>query len=470
MHGSFPFRLRTPPGHAWPALPLPEISQLWAAFLTIDQTQWLPADTIEQRQVDQVRVLLEHCARHVPYYRRLWSGAGLVPAQVQTLADFRRWPVLSRRTYQEQFTDFIAEALPPGTSEVSRTHTSGTTGIPIEISQTPAVGLWWFTCYLRDLDWCGIDPRGRLAAIRPFGKPGDDLGGLREGLARPTWNRQLDTLMETGPCHLMELLQEPRRQLAWLRQVDPDYLISYPSNLEFLASLAQEQGVRLPRLRLIQATAETLTAEAQARIESAFGVPVKTTYSCCEAGYLASPCPEGHGLHVHAENVLLEVLDESNQPCQPGQTGRVVLTPLHNLATPLVRYEIDDEATVGARPCPCGRGLPLLAAVLGKRRPLFRLPDGRWKNTAWLVRGLFDAAGFRQYQIIQRAADHLVFRLVPATGWTPDQEQRIRALAAEFLEGPARVEIQLVDRIELPTAGKLRDVICEAETRSPQES
>src|SRR5439155_10265812 len=132
----------------------------------------------------------------------------------------------------------------------------------------------------------------------------------------------------------------------------------------------REAGQRLPGLRAIQSIAEALTEEARASVEAAFGVPVKNLYSCMEAGYVASTCPEGHGLHVHAENVLLEVLDEQGRPCRPGETGRVVLTALHNFLTPFVRYEILDGATLGAERCPCGRGLPLLTGVQGRQRPV----------------------------------------------------------------------------------------------------
>src|SRR5208282_1975053 len=125
--------------------------------------------------------------------------------------------------------------------------------------------------------------------------------------------------------------------------------------------------------------------EAEARIERAFAAPVKNLFSCAEAGYLASPCPEGHGLHVHAENVILEVLDDADQPCRAGATGRVVLTVLHNFRAPFIRYEIGDLATRGPDRCPCGRGLPSLVRVLGKRRPMFRLAGNRWKHSSGLV-------------------------------------------------------------------------------------
>ena len=37
----------------------------------------------------------------------------------------------------------------------------------------------------------------------------------------------------------------------------------------------------------------------------------------------------------------------------------MVITDLHNFATPLIRYELGDYAEVGT-PCPTGRGLPVL--------------------------------------------------------------------------------------------------------------
>ena len=98
-------------------------------------------------------------------------------------------------------------------------------------------------------------------------------------------------------------------------------------------------------------------------------MPVKNLYSTTEAGYIASPCPSGTGLHVHSENVIAEVLDERDRPCAPGQTGRLVFTTLHNFLAPFIRYDILDEVTLASEPCPCGRGLPLWTRVEGRRHP-----------------------------------------------------------------------------------------------------
>jgi len=362
------FHLRTLPGYSWPALPNAALSQIWVAYLELSRSQWLPPDEIEKRQLDQVRTLLTHAAALVPYYRRALAEAGITPASIQTIVDFRKLPTLSRVTCQAQQADLVATTLPAGTVATGIAATSGASGVPLQVRKTNIVNLWWCACYLRDLEWCGIDPTGILAVIRPTGKTGDELKRACAGVILPCWLSSLQALIETGPCYTMDIQQDSSRQLEWLRQVAPDYLLSHAGNLDVLAGLMEAQGKAWPALRAIQSVAEPLTDRACKRIEAAFGVPVKNTYSCCEGGYLASPCPAGTGLHVHAENILLEVLDENGRPCRPGESGRVYITTLHNFLMPLIRYELGDEATPGPEQCPCGRGLPLLANVEGKRQ------------------------------------------------------------------------------------------------------
>lgn len=230
--------------------------------------------------------------------------------------------------------------------------------------------------------------------------------------------------------------------------------------LEPLAAMLKASGARLSRLRCVQAIAETLSDEACSRLQAAFGCRVHNLYSCSEAGYLASPCPEGHGLHVHAENVLLEVVDDLGQPCQPGQSGRVLLTTLHNFATPLLRYEILDHATVGPAVCPCGRGLPLLVRIDGKERPNFVLPSGQRRNSSSLIAVLHELPGFGQYQIIQETPRRVRLRLVPEPSWSDATRDALRATLHTFFEAPIDVEIELVERLPMTSTGKVRTVAC----------
>ncbi|MDX1946410.1 MAG: hypothetical protein SFU86_13500, partial [Pirellulaceae bacterium] len=169
--------------------------------------------------------------------------------------------------------------------------------------------------------------------------------------------------------------------------------------------------------------------------------------------------------------VILEVLDEAGNPCRPGETGRVVITALHNYLTPFVRYEIMDSATVGPANCPCGRGLPLLTKIGGKLRPLFRLADGRRKSSVELLHAIRACGPHRQQQIIQREIDLVVVRIIPAPRWSDEHGRRIPEIAREFFEAPVRTEVELLDFLHLPPGGKLQEVVCELDRReaSPRE-
>ncbi len=454
--------LRTLPGYEWPALAGADLAQVWVAYLELERIQWLKAEEIQRHQLAQLRSLLAHCIAHVPYYREVLPKAGIIPGQIRTLDAFRRIPLLPRRVYQERHAEFAAQTLPAGTVATNQRQTSGSSGTPTTVLQTNIVHLWWHAFFLRDLAWSGIDSTGTLAAIRSTGQKGPALQQLLQGVVSPYWLGELRSLIQTGPSHVMDIQQDHRVQLQWLRRIAPNFLISYPSNLETLALLLREEGP-IPSLKGIQAISETLTEDARTTIESAFGIPVKTTYSCAETGYLASECPAGHGLHVHAENVILEVLDDNGQPCPPGETGHVYVTHLHNFRGPFIRYELGDEATLGVANCPCGRGLPLLTRVDGKKYPTFVLPDGRRKGTVTLARTVRKAGGHWQHQVIQKAPDHVVVRLAVDASWTDqhaaDVQQRIR----DFFGVPVRVDVEVHDHLTTPASGKFQSIINEVE-------
>src|SRR5262249_28205670 len=160
--------------------------------------------------------------------------------------------------------------------------------------------------------------------------------------------------------------------------------------------------------------------------------------------------------HVQSEGIFVEVLDESGKPCQPGQIGRVVLTPLHNFAMPLLHYAIGDYAEVG-KPCPCGRGLPVLSRVLGRVRNMVVLPGGEriWPRTGRLRYG--DAIPVKQFQMIQTGLTTLELRLVAERRGTAEEEARLTAMVAEWIGFPFEVKYTYLDEIPRAAGGKYED-------------
>ncbi len=422
-----------------------ERNPLRLAYEQLDRSQWLSPDQLREYQLRRLRALVAHCKTHVPYYRA--ALAGLDP---QALTGVEQLPILTRRRYQEDFARMRAEALPAGQRAAGEAHTSGTTGVPVEVLQTDATQNVWLALFLRDLDWAGVDLTGRLAAIRA-------LPPHAEGRLLPYWHPRWADLLPSGTSIGYDIHHDPRDLLAWLMRVRPNYVLNHPAAMEAIARLAPGPW---PEFKGYLSFAETLHPHQRETIQRVFGVPIYDTYSSCEAGYIASRCPSGEGLHVHAESVIVEVLDEGDRPCPPGVTGRAVLTVLHNYRGPFLRYDIGDEVTPG-HPCRCGRGLPLLAEVQGKVRPHLRLPDGELKCSTAIATKFRLLPGIHQYQVVQRADDSIVIRVVPSREWSDTTPDGVRQLVYTFMGREVPVEVLRLEAIPLPPGGKLRSIVVE---------
>ena len=173
---------------------------------------------------------------------------------------------------------------------------------------------------------------------------------------------------------------------------------------------------------------------------------------------MAIQCPDSEGYHVQSETVILEVLDDQNRPCRPGEIGRVVVTPLFNYATPLFRYEMGDFAEVGPA-CACGRGLPVINRILGRRRNLLTLPDGRryWPSAG--ARRLHKIAAVRQHQFRQIASDVIEVWLVTDEPITHKQESELRDVVAGSLPANLNIRIRRVSEIPRPPSGKHEEFV-----------
>ncbi|MEZ6127962.1 MAG: hypothetical protein R3C59_04725 [Planctomycetaceae bacterium] len=435
-------------------------AEAWAEYQQLERSQWWIMREMEDLQFRQLRDMLNHCEQHVPYYREAFAEHGISVSEISSIDDLRRLPILDRSQYAQSQRRLRATSLPAGTCRNGELSTSGTTGFSVSVDRTNVTARKWVAFALRDLKWSGLNPLGRLASIRPSLTSGRQLERLVKGIDLPNWGSSFAQVIATGPSHYLDMTAEPADQLAWLQRIDPDYLVSFPSNVEHLARLAQQRRVRLPNLKRIQTIGESLLPEVRSEIQQMLGVPVVDTYSCSEAGYVASPCAEGHGYHVHGENVIVEVLGDDNQPCEVGETGRIVLTTLHNSATPLIRYDIHDTATVGGA-CACGRGLPLLTQISGRRRPLFVLPDGQTRSSTLLPGVIRSIGGFLQFQAAQTAPNRCVIRVVPDETWDELRCRKMIDAVSACLGNSIQCSVDSMERIPLPAGGKLQSTVVE---------
>jgi phenylacetate-CoA ligase len=320
----------------------------------------------------------------------------------------------------------------------------------VRFLKTQLLGLFWNAFTLRDHAWHRRDLRGKLATIR-HGIPAGEFNH---------WGQATSGLVADGRSVVLGVRDSAQIQLRWLEQQQPEYLMTYPSVAAELAKLVVAGEDRLAQLREVRTLGELLTPEVRELCRQAWAVPVTDVYSAEEVGYIALQCPQHEHYHTLEEGVLVEILDEQDKPCAPGQLGRVVVTSLHNFAMPLIRYELGDYAELG-EPCPCGRGLPVLRRVAGRVRNMLVTAAGEHYWPAFGTRSFTRIAPIRQCQLAQIEFDLIEARLVTAAALSAEQEDGLRGLILSRLPPGFRVGFAYREQIARSAGGKYEDFVCE---------
>ncbi|OGT33633.1 MAG: hypothetical protein A2W28_11865 [Gammaproteobacteria bacterium RBG_16_51_14] len=445
-------------GITWPAIYRPDTAQYLAMQFWLDQSQWLSGEELRERQFRQAQGLLEHAAATVPYYRDSFRAAGVIPGKGFIMDYWPGIPLLKRVTLQQQATTLLSRQIPPSHGKTTTVTTSGSTGTPVTVTKTQLMQFFLDCIKLRDVAWGRLDTGKKLAVIRlvknrKAARPPD-------GLHHNGWGKPFDQLYNTSSSSLLNIETPVIDQAGWLGREDPDYLLTFPTNLNALAQFLGNNNQSLPNLQQIMTIGECLSPDVRAVCEEFFQVPIKDVYSSQELGYIALQCPDHPNYHVQSETVLVEVLDDNDQPCQAGEVGRLVVTSLHNFAMPLIRYEVGDYAEVGG-PCPCGRGLPVLNRIYGRVRNMLTLPSGEktWPRIGSQYYAASTGAAIRQAQVIQHSLEQIEVRLAVDRPLNEQQEARLTPLIREALGHPFSISYCYLDEIPRSKGGKFEEFL-----------
>jgi phenylacetate-CoA ligase len=366
-----------------------------------------------------------------------------------------RWgalPILTRTELQELTPMLDAIEPPAEMGGLERSSTSGSTGQPVRVRRTALATAAARSMRDRTYLWHRFDPNARMAAISPDWRK----SAWPDGKSSGSWC----SYGPAGTKHTLTIFVSAEQQLDWLRRVRPRYLTTISSNLHELAEAALANG-RTLEIEAVIAAGTMLSTETRALAAEAFGARVVDLYACEEMGPIAIGCPDSQLLHICAEHLIAEVIDETGAPVDPGSTGRAILTSLYNYATPLLRYEIGDLVETAAERCPCGRSLPALRRVVGRDRKPLRFPDGAQVrvHAAVIAAGVPDILPAKQFQIAQIAPNRFEIRYVPRDmDFRPDSDlikQRFR----EMVHPSVDVELVPVSEIARGPRGKYQDFI-----------
>jgi phenylacetate-CoA ligase len=240
--------------------------------------------------------------------------------------------------------------------------------------------------------------------------------------------------------------------------------------LALLARHIRDFGCSVPALHAVLTGGEQVFENQRALVREVFGVEPYSMYGASETYLLAAECEAHTGMHVFAQDIVLEIVDDDGSPVALGREGRVLVTSLHARAMPFIRYDIGDMGSYALAPCPCGRGMPLLDRLSGRRCDTIYTRSGGRIIGNGVERDGFASLGVTELQYVQEDLDHLTARFVVPEALTAQSQAAFRRQAIGMLRrslGPEiTVMVELVDQIERTPAGKYVPVISKVDPDS----
>lgn len=415
----------------------------------LEQSQWLPREGVEHLQLQKLQQLLATAHAHSPWHRARMQVAGLEPARLERLTDLQRMPCMSKHDAAAHQEAIVWRTVPGGAFKYN---TGGSSGQPLIFH----FGRW------RQAS----DAAGRMRARRWWGvEPGDPeayLWGAPVELNKTDWVKTLrDRLI--NQLVLNAFAMSPARMDAYIDALEafrPRCVYGYASSVALLAAHAKERGrkPRLPGLKVVCTTGEPLYDHQRTLISEVFGASVANEFGSRDIGFSAHESPEGQML-LMSESIVLEVLDAAGRPVPPGDLGEAVMTGLCSDAQPFIRYRTGDMVRLSPEPSRAGRGLHVIAEVVGRQTDFLVRPDGTIMHALAGIYVLRATEGVAEFKLVQHDVRNLEVLVVPGAAWCADRAQTIAAGLRQRMGEEVRVEVRVVDGIAPEASGKHRYVV-----------
>jgi phenylacetate-CoA ligase len=235
-------------------------------------------------------------------------------------------------------------------------------------------------------------------------------------------------------------------------------LFGYSSVITDLAEFILDNNENVPNagIKLVVVDSDTLLEGSKEKIEAAFGCPLMNRYDNEEHGLLACMKPGDDYWTVNTASYYIELLKiDNDEQCEPGETGRVVVTDLTNRAMPFIRYDVGDLA------CSYnynGKYATRLDALEGKANDIIKDTSGNRVGNVSFAAYFELFMPVKKYQLIQESKKQYCIKVILKEGESIDKSEMVLEFK-KCLGNDADIRVDIVDEIETTKAGKYRPVI-----------
>jgi phenylacetate-CoA ligase len=342
-------------------------------------------DEIKAYQEEQLQVLLQYVNKNSKFYSDLFKENNIDIKDIKTLEDLQKLPFTTKDDLYEQNDDFICV---DKRKIVDYITTSGTLGDPVTFAMT-------------DTDLERLAYNEYISFKCSDGSP-NDIYQLMVTLDRRFMAGMAYFLGIKKMGAGMVRVGNGMIELQWdtIRRIKPNALVAVPSFILKLIEYAEANGIDYKNSSIKKAICIgeslrnpdfTLNTLGQ-RIKEKWPIKLYSTYASTEMGAAFAECGESIGGHHRPELLLVEFVDEYNNPVAEGESGELVITTLGVEGMPLIRFKTGDVVEHHTEACKCGRNSMRLGPVIGRKNEMIK-----YKGTTLYPPALYDILNDMDY-------------------------------------------------------------------------
>lgn len=416
------------------------------------ETAYISREQIAQMQEQKLHALLRYVNENSPFYKELFAKEKINPDSILSLRDLQKISPTTKEDLQQRNYDFLCVGKD---KIIEYTSTSGTLGSPVTVALTEKdLQRLAYNEYLSFLcaDGSASDIYQLMLTLdRQF----------MAGIAYYSGIRKMGAgLIRVGPG-------VPSLQWETIQRLKPTAIVAVPSFIVKLIQFAKEHRIDINGSSVKKAicigenirNTDFSYNMLGKKITESWNIKLYSTYASTEMQTAFTECGQGTGGHYHPELVIVELLDENNQPVKPGEPGEVTITTLDIEAVPLIRYKTGDICTWYDEPCACGRQGIRLSPVMGRKKQMIK-----FKGTTLYPPALFDILNEMEeisdyvVEVFSNdiGMDEVLLHVVSAHP-SEEEDRKIRAyLQARLRVTPAihYVSVQDIQKMLFPETGR----------------
>jgi len=314
-----------------------------------ESEQW-SGEKLRGYQQKQLKKLLEHAVKHVPFYSNIQLTCD------DPFKNLQKFQILEKETIRDNISEFRANAiLQKKTYHVTTSGTTNDIFFEFNLDNSTYGKEWAF----KTTGWrrVGFMPGDKMISFR-----GTKLRNTNKGLYwqdNPVYN-----WLEMSPFHLSE--ENLPKYIQKIKKFRPKYIHGYPSLLSILARYVEKTEEKFPSVRAILVASESIYPGQRELIERAFNTRLFSFYGMSEKVILAPECEYDHRYHAFPEYGVTEIVDKNGDPVGEGERGELVGTGFLNYCMPFIRYRTGDYAVLSEQKCKCKRNHFMMEGLIGR--------------------------------------------------------------------------------------------------------